>query len=148
MAGFAAGRHPFCAPPIALQAIDGFLALTLSTPCPAMDALAADCVAAFDPFRRPPDTAEFDTRRSRGLTPRQEQHLLRWGYPYVFEDFRFHMTLTGRLDEAERAVVETALQPLVAPFCAAPFEIEGIALFRQPDRNSPFLLTERFPFAG
>jgi hypothetical protein len=33
---------------------------------------------------------------------RQRNYLDRWGYPYVMEEFRFHMTLTGRLDSTCR----------------------------------------------
>ena len=35
-----------------------------------------------------------------GLTDRQEALLTQWGYPYVMEEFRFHITLTGALDPA------------------------------------------------
>ena len=148
VADFVAARQAFDAPALTLRSIDGFLALTLGAPCEAMDRLAADCVETFDSFRRPPDAAELASRRAPGLSDRQDRLLQRWGYPYVFEEFRFHMTLTGRLDNDERATVEAVLAPLVAPFCADPLRVDGIAIFRQRDRQSPFRLIERFAFAG
>jgi hypothetical protein len=32
-----------------------------------------------------------------GLNQSQVANLDRWGYPYLFADFRFHMTLTGKV---------------------------------------------------
>lgn len=113
-----------------------------------MDRLAADCVEAFDGFRRPADAAELAARRSRRLTARQDRLLMQWGYPYVFEEFRFHMTLTGRLAEPERSSVVAVLGPLVAPFCSTVLTVAEVCLFRQPDRRSPFRLRGHFPFGG
>lgn len=36
------------------------------------------------------------------LSKRQIEYLDRYGYPFVFDDFRFHMTLTGALAVAQR----------------------------------------------
>ncbi|HET6522220.1 MAG TPA: DUF1045 domain-containing protein, partial [Geminicoccaceae bacterium] len=95
---FAAARRPVEVP-LALRSLSGFLALVPAEPVPALDALAADCVRAFDSFRAPSDAAELSRRRAAGLTARQDALLLAWGYPYVFEEFRFHLTLTERLGE-------------------------------------------------
>lgn len=148
LARFAAGQAPFAAPPLRLDAIAGFIALTLSAPCPGMDALAARCVHEFDAFRAPPAEAETAQRRSAGLTPRQDALLQRWGYPYVMEEFRFHMTLTGRLDAGERAALQASLAPLAAPLCAAPLQVDAVALFAQSDRAAPFRLARRYEFGG
>ena len=50
---FAAGCTAFRAP-LSVSTLDGFLALTPAAPAPALSALAADCVVAFDRFRAPP----------------------------------------------------------------------------------------------
>ena len=77
--------------------ISGFIAVVPAEPSAELERLAADCVSEFDAFRAPL-TAEDRARRNPSmLTPRQREYLDRWGYPYVMEDFRFHMTLTGRL---------------------------------------------------
>lgn len=99
---FAAARSPIEAGQLEVRAIGAFIALTFASPCPAVDELAADCVRSFDPYRAPLGEQERARRLKPGLTVRQESHLDRWGYPYVFEDFRFHMTLSGPLPNADR----------------------------------------------
>jgi putative phosphonate metabolism protein len=128
--------------------LDGFIALVPAAASAALDELAADCVEAFDGFRRPLDEAEIARRRSVGLTPRQERSLLRYGYPYVLEDFRFHMTLTERLYAPEQDRVLAILTERAAAICARPLEIDAIATFEQPSRDAPFTLRRRFPFEG
>ena len=144
VADFAAGRKVPAAPPLALRRLGGFLALVPSAPAPELAALAQACVEAFEPFRAPSSEAELARRRAAGLTPRQEDNLLRWGYPYVAADFRFHMTLTGRLADEELARVEAALAPAVAPLCREPLEIDALALFRQEGPEADFVPLERF----
>ena len=145
LAAFTADARPFVAPALGLRSISGFLALTLSAACPEMDILARDCVRDFDVFRRPPSDAELARRRARGLTERQERNLQQWGYPYVFEEFRFHMTLTGRLDAEERAVFQTVLSSLVGEFCRRPIAIDSICLFAQDDIDADFAPIARYP---
>lgn len=147
IAHFAASRTPPTAPPLALRRLGGFLALMLSAPAPEVAALAQACVEAFEPFRALPRESELARRRAAGLTPRQDANLLRWGYPYVGEDFRFHMTLTGRLEGEVHARAEAALAPAVAPHCQDSLEIDALSLVRQDDPEADFALVERFPLA-
>lgn len=147
LASFSATRPAVVAPPLGLVVLDGFLALGLAGACPALDGLAAACVRELDAYRAPAPEAEIARRHRAGLTPRQERLLASWGYPYVMEEFRFHLTLTGRLDEASREQLRLALAPVVAPLCGEPLAVTGLALYRQPDRGSPFQLLERFPLA-
>jgi len=80
-----------------IRLFDGFAAVVPSVPVPALNILAASCVRDFDRFRGPMTAAERARRVAQPLTARQMIHLDSWGYPYVLDDFRFHMTLTGRL---------------------------------------------------
>jgi len=141
---FAAAHTVFDAPALMLKSISGFLALVPSAPSPAIQQLAADCVAELDAFRAPAPPAEIAERRKAGLTPAQDVHLLRWGYPYVMDQYRFHLTLTQRLDEQQRDRFISALAPLTAPFCVARLRVDALALFEQPDRAAPFMLVRRF----
>ena len=127
--------------------IDGFLALVPDRECGQLDALAGRCVAALDGFRRPPDAEELERRRRMPLTQRQEAHLLQWGYPFVFEDFRFHMTLTETLSEAEAQRIAADASEHFAPVLNAPFLIDGITLFEEAAPGAAFLATRHFPFA-
>ncbi len=143
---FAARRSAFVCAPLDMQPLDGFLALRPSAPASRLDELAADCVRAFEPFRAPPSEDELARRLGAGLTPRQREYLARWGYPFVFEEFRFHMTLTGRLDDGQRQAVEALARPLLQPVLHEPLLVRSVCLFEQ-EPGAPFLLAERFVFA-
>jgi len=124
-----------------------FLALVPLGDTAALDALAAACVTRLDGFRAPPTPAELDRRRAQRLTVRQEQHLARWGYPYVLDAFRFHMTLTGPVADPHRDAVKETLGAYFAPCLPAPFRIAEIALVSE-DRDGFFHLMRRFPLTG
>jgi len=138
----------FAAPPLRLARVGGFWALTLSESCPTMDHLAAICVEELDHFRAPPSETELARRRRAGLSPRQEALLQRWGYPYVMEEFRFHMTLTARLQGEESDAVGSALAPLVERLTRAPLVIDAISLFYQENPQTAFRILHRYPLAG
>ena len=80
------------------------------------------------------------------LSPVERDHLERWGYPYVLDRFRFHMTLTGPLEEPERGRVAAILEAALAPLLAEPVAIDQLALFTQTHRVAPFRVVARFPF--
>ncbi len=146
---FAAARAPFDAPPVSVQRIGRFQAFALMAESEEMQRLAADCVRAFDRFRAPPSDAELAKRRARGLTGRQETNLQQWGYPYVMEEFRFHMTMLGSThDEALHAAVSAYLQPRASHFAEQPLRVDAVCLYRQETRSDPFLLVERFAFSA
>ena len=86
--------------------------------CEPLAALAADTVIAFDRFRRPLSDADFARRNPDRLTTRQVSNLQKWGYPHVFEDFRFHITLTGPLVTAEASTLASRLEDYLAPALA------------------------------
>lgn len=148
IAAFAASRATFPMPPLVLAPLSGFLALVPERGLAALDALAAGCVRGFDRFRRPPSADEIAKRRAAGLDPEEERNLRRWGYPYVLGRFRFHMTLTGRLDPDERVRVADALSPRLADALAAPLHADAVSLYGEPRPGAPFLLLRRFPFGG
>jgi putative phosphonate metabolism protein len=143
--GFAGRRAPFEAS-ISPQALGRFLAFRLNDPCEAMDALAEACVRDFDPFRAPLSEADIARRRRAQLSPAQDARMLEWGYPYIFDDFRFHMTLTsGIADDAVRARVLETLTQLFA-YVSGPHRFNSVAIYRQADREAPFEVVERFGF--
>ena len=144
----AARFAPVIAPGLAPSASLGFLALMPTAPAPALDALAAACTRDLDRFSAPPDPAELAQRRSRGLTPRQEANLTRWGYPFVLDDFRFHLTLSGRLRPGEAAALTGAVTALAAPHLEPVLHIDDICLFGDPGGGGGFRLLRRYPLAG
>ena len=148
LAAFATGRPPFLAPPLRLSSMKGFLALLLSAESDAMQALEDDTIRTFERFRAPPNAAELARHEDEGLTPRQEELFRTWGYPYVLDEFRFHMTLSCELEAPELQALQTALAPLAAPLCTGPLAVGGIALFEQATQGAPFMLAGRYPFTA
>ncbi|MBC9879779.1 DUF1045 domain-containing protein [Bradyrhizobium sp. INPA01-394B] len=127
-----------------VDAISGFIAVIPAEPVSALQQLAADCVRDFDCFR-PPLTAEDRARRQPGkLTERQRDYLDRWGYPYVMEEFRFHMTLTGRLDAERRGPILEMLRGRFAALQLETLAIDRITLFRQDDAKARFRIIDEW----
>lgn len=121
-----------------VRAISGFIAVVPAEPSADLKALAQDCVEAFEGFRAPMDPADRARRKPELLTPRQVEQLDRFGYPYVRDDFRFHMTLTGRLPRERSADVLAQLQAQFAALALSTLRIDRIVLFRQADAPSRF----------
>jgi putative phosphonate metabolism protein len=137
-------RAPVTITPV-LRTIGRFAALVPGEPCPALDALAAECVCAFDGFRAPLSDGERRKRLTAPLTARHADNLDRWGYPYVFDDFRFHMTLTGPIAAASEKTVLACLRDKFAGIEGRPLHVDRVALLRQPDQNTPFHLVASVP---
>jgi putative phosphonate metabolism protein len=135
----------FALPPLAVANLHGFLALRETVPCPDVQALADACVARLDEFRAPPGEAELARRRRSGLTEAQEKNLVRWGYPYVFDTWFFHMTLTRRLTAEEHAFYRPAAEEYFATALAEPHVVNDICLFTQREPGAPFILAQRLP---
>jgi len=142
----AARISPFDLPGLELRTIGTFLALAPSAPCPSLEDLARVCVIALDPFRRLSTPAELGRRRAKGLSANQDRLLALYGYPYVLEEFRFHLTLTGSIhDPEEREHVRAGLATLLATVLRTPVPVREICVFRQACLQEPFAVLRRFP---
>lgn len=146
---FAASQCRIDVPFLALAELEDFLALVPCERCAALQDFSDRCVVEFDEFRRPAGEAELARRRAAGLSQRQENLLLRWGYPYVLEQGRFHLTLTGRVKEArERAVILDELRRRFMAFVDRPLAVRDLCVFRQPAPGRPFTVLARFRLGG
>jgi putative phosphonate metabolism protein len=144
----AADIAPFALPPMAVADLRGFLALRETRPCLPLQALADACVERVDSFRAPPSADELARRRRAHLSPEQDAMLLRWGYPYVFGTWFFHMTLTRRLSDLEKGQILPAAEAWFAPALAVDREVEDICLFTQAAPDAVFTLAERIRLRG
>ena len=64
--------------------------------------LADDCVRQFDPLRDALSPAELHKRCvGAHVDAGHEARVRRWGYPHVFEHWRFHLTLAQPLPDAD-----------------------------------------------
>jgi Protein of unknown function (DUF1045) len=120
--------------------LQGFVAIIPTAADAAIDRLAAACITAFDPFRAPL-SADERSRRVIGLSERQVGNLDRWGYPFVFDDFRLHLTLTGRLDADRQAAVLPFLRNrFAAAYGSHLLPVDRLALLRQDWPDARFVV--------
>lgn len=145
--GFAAETRAFSIPNMRVTPLGHFVAITPVEPPDALQELAADCVAIFDPFRAPLTPQELEKRRKNGLTERQESLLTTWGYPYVLEEFRFHLTLSGALDRDDAIAVAEIAQATFADALKDPIPVEDICLFGEQE-DGRFTIIRRYALSG
>ncbi|MDB5525486.1 MAG: hypothetical protein JWM58_3249 [Rhizobium sp.] len=130
---------------ITLGQLGPFFALVPATPNGALQAFADACVEHFEPFRAPLSDADIARRKPDKLSVGERDNLTQWGYPYVFEDFRFHMTLTGPVPAERQQPMKAVLGPAFASFIDRPLAISHIALFVEPERGAPFVMKRIAP---
>ena len=141
-----AGRLPHVAcEGLEIEELQGFLALTPKGCEAAILELGAAVVEETNDLRAPLTEAEISRRRPDSLSPRQRDLLEIWGYPYVMEEFRFHLTLTDRLPEPGPTL--EALSAHFAPVLPRPFVIEDLCLFGE-DGAGRFHLLDRYALTG
>lgn len=120
--------------------VDDFIALVPTQPSPSLDACAARCVTELDDLRAPLTPADLARRRPERLPARPRELLDRWGYPWVLDQFRFHMTLSGAVDVATgdhlaghaRAAVERLNDE-------HPPVLDRLCVFREERPGAPFI---------
>ena len=147
----ARGLRPFAMPPLTVRRIDDFLALVPDAAHEAtafIESVAAACVTQLHDLSAPLPPAEIARRRAGGLTTRQDELLQRWGYPFVLDEFRFHMSLTGNLrqvDEETQALVAAAATRYFAG--VQPPMFDSLALFAEPAPGADFMLIDHVELA-
>ncbi len=146
VAGLAMRLTPVRCEGLILENLHGFLALTPVGCEAALLEFGAMVVEGTDRLRAPLTEAEVARRRPERLTSRQRALLEIWGYPHVMEEFRFHLTLTDRLPEAEIAPTIGVLEAHFAPVLPRPFVIEDLCLFGEDDAG--FHLLHRYALTG
>ncbi|MCT4557569.1 MAG: DUF1045 domain-containing protein [Pelagimonas sp.] len=132
---FCAAQSPVRLDGLALTRLGRFLALTPTGETQALSDLAARTVEGLDAYRAPLSAADLERRRAANLSPRQDELLLQWGYPYVMEQFKFHLTLTGKLPKAQTIAVQAALAPVLTPLLPSPFVIDALTLCGEDEQG-------------
>lgn len=150
MGAFCASVEPVMLDGLKVARLGGFLALVpKGGDTNALSLLAAAAVSGLDDFRAPQSQAQIDRHRAAGgLTNRQDELLERWGgYPYVMDEFRFHITLTGKMDEANGEALRKVLKKRIKPLLTKPFMIESLCLVGE-DEVGMFHLIHRYALTG
>lgn len=142
---FAANQSAFDIPRVVVDALGPFFALVPDRTYQPLQDFATEIVDHFDRFRAPLSESDIARRRPQSLTESQRQNLSLWGYPYVMDDFRFHMTLTGRVDDSEATGLRDILTSEFSEFTDRPLSVSGIALFAEETRGAPFAVHRWLP---
>lgn len=143
----AARLQPVVCTGLRIEVLDGFVALTPLGCEAALLEFGAAVVEATDPLRAALTEAEIARRRPECLSQRQRDLLDRWGYPFVMDEFQFHLTLTDRLAQTEASRVAAALADYFEPVLPKPFVIEDLCLFGE-DQAGRFHLLHRYALTG
>ena len=147
VAAFAGRTTPFVIPAIRPAVMGGFRALVPGGDAGPLNALAASVVREFDRFRAPLTEADVLRRRVDRLTDRQRQLLDRWGYPFVLDQFEFHLTLTDIVPAERAAAVDAALALHFAPVTALDVPLTALTISVEPQPGAPFEILAVHPFA-
>ena len=144
---FASAQRSFLLPRLVLGRLGRFLALILTETSPELHALAANCVRTFDEFRVAPGDEELAQRMHPSLSQEEQKNLRDWGYPYVLETWKFHMTLTGSLPPQPLDLFRHHLQVRLGALCEHRLVCDSVCLFEESSPNTDLRLIERFSFA-
>jgi len=146
---FAADIAPFGIQGLGVNPLGRFLALTPDAEEPALRAFAALCVRQFEPFRAPLSEADLERRRMSGLSPKLDAYLTDWGYPYIFDEFRFHMTLSNKLEnDTDAGCLAAAARIHFAGVTGRPRTCAQFALYTEQERGAPFQVHTVFTLSG
>ena len=145
---FCAANQAFEIPKLVVGQLGRFFALVPYGHYSELQDFTARVVEQFEPFRAPLSEADIARRKPENLSPPQRSYLQQYGYPYVMEEFRFHMTLTAQVGDELTAPMRQELERRFADFTYRPLAIDGIGLFIEPERGAPFSVLKRLPLAA
>lgn len=131
-----------------VRALHGFLAIVPHVQNRAVSDLAAHCVRHFEPLRAPMSAEQRARRLSADLNARQAELLEQYGYPYVMDEFRMHLTLTCRLPAAELDKYMTAATARFAGVLFDTWMLDRIAVYREKEPGAGFVRLADFELAG
>ncbi len=128
-----------------LTAENDFLALVPHQTQAPLYHLAENCVRELDQCRAPLTSNEIARRQNGCLTPQQNQHLLAFGYPYVLDEFKFHITLTNQLPTEKIDWLMSRANQHFAPVIGQSLTIDCLSIFEEIESALPMTITKQFP---
>jgi hypothetical protein len=131
--------------PLQLDRLSGFLALRPSSGEDSVKALSEQCVRRLNALRAPSTEAAWQ-RRAPHLDEAELALFREFGYPYVLDRYRFHMTLSAPAGDVE----EWALREWFVPRLAKPLvaRIDAFTICRENELGDPFEDVERIPLGA
>lgn len=127
-----------------VKEFNGFAALAFDRQPDAVASLARQCLLQLEPLRAPLSEFDYQRRDPDYLSERQRQYLSEFGYHHVLEDFDFHMTLSGALED-KKEVFLTYLRESYAQLVLEAPVLDRLCIFSQPNREQPFVRVADIP---
>lgn len=134
-----------------LRALRGFLAWCLPDEAGAhanIRRVADRMVRDLDAFRAAPTPDEIARRHPEGLNPAQRRMLQEWGYPYLFDTFTFHITLTGMLSATDLDHAGELLRARAGSALDGEMPVQAVSVYVQPRPGDPFVVARHYGFDG
>lgn len=130
--------------PLHLGRLGGFLALRPSGDETSAWMLAERCVRRLNALRAPVSDETW-RRRATQLDAVELDLFRQFGYPYVLDRYRFHLTLCAPAGSEEERALHAWLSPRAASL--PPARIDAMTVCREAGPGQPFEPIERFPFS-
>lgn len=137
-----AQRFPTLTLPLQLERLAGFLALRPSGDSAAIDQLAAACLHALEPLRAPLAEEVF-CKHADGFDAVELGLLEQYGYPYVLDRYRFHMSLSAPATEVEEQILRDELARHAATWSIA--RADALSICREAAPGADFEQIQRIP---
>ena len=136
-------------PALQVSTDGGFLALRPAQRDPRLHAAADACVTRLHHLVKPLGLDELTRRRQAQLSPTQDRLLMQWAYPWVLEEFKFHLSLTGPLHALTADEREALWQAAQSHFETLPLaRFEHLTLFAEPHKGADFQWVESMELKG
>ncbi|KKZ86447.1 hypothetical protein B5K05_18465 [Rhizobium phaseoli] len=136
---------PFQISRLEIARLGSFYSLMPSVPCEQIQYLASAIVQEFDRYRAPLSEADIERSDPDGLSAAQFANLHRWGNPYVMDEFRFHMPVTGSINAIDMPRIEPALRTIFEPVLKEPVMVSNVALMIEEGAGGPFRVHSLHP---
>ena len=144
---FSTSASPVDLSQIELVEMGRFIALKPGATNKVLQTFAQQIVQEFDRFRAPLSAETRARYGAKNLNSKQAKFLEKWGYPFVFDAFRFHMTMTGPLNGEDRNACLQVLTRKMHPMLKAPIILDHLALCGERE-DGHFQVIEQVPLKG
>lgn len=142
---FCSQQQPLLLTELAPRRTRRFDALAFDTQPLEVKEFASTCVQRFNKYCAPLHPQDIVRRQKKALSPTQLSNLEQYGYPYIFDDFNFHMTLSGTMPDDDNGHLQW-LRVLFDEMVTETPLLDRLCVFYQADRNEAFVRIAEFKF--
>ncbi len=140
----ASKSEPFTYPSMKITQLAGFPALMPKHNRAKMVHLEERLVHKLNKFGKKPDQSTSDRRRKVKLNALEQEYFRLYGYPYVLDHFRFHLTLCDKAERSTRSVISSFLEENYSEVLTSSLEVREIAVVGERKSDGYFEELERF----